>query len=232
MKYENYVFDLYGTLIDIHTDEEDEKAWEKMTLFYKGQGADYTPEELKESYARLVKEESKKVSEIQVDKVFAQMYAEKGVKADDGLVLDTCHKFREYTTEYIRLYSGAEELLKKLKEAGKNVYLLSNAQRSFTERELEMTGIKSYFDEIFISSDFGVKKPQKEFFQVLMERCGINPAESIMIGNDETCDIQGAQTVGMDTLYIHSNISPEYTGKVNPTYVFSEMPDDLTEIIK
>ena len=95
-----------------------------------------------------------------------------------------------------------------------------------------MTGIKSYFDEIFISSDFGVKKPQKEFFQVLMERCGINPAESIMIGNDETCDIQGAQTVGMDTLYIHSNISPEYSGKVNPTYVFSEMPDDLTEIIK
>ena len=183
MKYENYVFDLYGTLIDIHTDEEDEKAWEKMTLFYKGQGADYTPEELKESYERLVKEESKKVSEIQVDKVFAQMYAEKGVKADDGLVLDTCHKFREYTTEYIRLYSGAEELLKKLKEAGKNVYLLSNAQRSFTERELEMTGIKSYFDEIFISSDFGVKKPQKEFFQVLMERCGINPAESIMIGD-------------------------------------------------
>ena len=29
MKYENYVFDLYGTLIDIHKDEEDEKAWEK-----------------------------------------------------------------------------------------------------------------------------------------------------------------------------------------------------------
>ena len=24
MKYKNYIFDLYGTLLDIHTDEEDE----------------------------------------------------------------------------------------------------------------------------------------------------------------------------------------------------------------
>lgn len=34
-KYDNYVFDLYGTLIDIRTDENDLKAWEKMARFYE-----------------------------------------------------------------------------------------------------------------------------------------------------------------------------------------------------
>ena len=30
MKYENYIFDLYGTLVDIHTDEENTELWENQ----------------------------------------------------------------------------------------------------------------------------------------------------------------------------------------------------------
>ncbi len=40
-----------------------------------------------------------------------------------------------------------------------------------------------------------------------------------MIGNDEVTDIMGAQQVGMDSLYIHSNLSPEWKGIGNPTYL-------------
>ena len=32
--YKNYIFDLYGTPVDIHTDEEQELLWEKLALFY------------------------------------------------------------------------------------------------------------------------------------------------------------------------------------------------------
>ena len=44
-QYKNYVFDLYGTLVDIHTDEEEKQVWEKLALFYGYYGALYTPEE-------------------------------------------------------------------------------------------------------------------------------------------------------------------------------------------
>ena len=37
--YENYVFDLYGTLVDIHTDEEPRELWEKLVLFFGYYGA-------------------------------------------------------------------------------------------------------------------------------------------------------------------------------------------------
>ena len=30
MKYKNYIFDLYGTLADIETDEQEMKLWKKM----------------------------------------------------------------------------------------------------------------------------------------------------------------------------------------------------------
>ena len=54
-KYDNYVFDLYGTLVDIHTDEEPKEIWDKLALFYGYYGACYSAEELKKRYETLVK---------------------------------------------------------------------------------------------------------------------------------------------------------------------------------
>lgn len=42
--YKNYIFDLYGTLVDIHTDGEQELLWEKLALFYGYYDAVYEPE--------------------------------------------------------------------------------------------------------------------------------------------------------------------------------------------
>ena len=58
---------------------------------------------------------------------------------------------------------------------------------------------------------------------MLIEKHSIKPNESIMIGNDMRSDIEGAQTVGLNTMYIHSNISPELVGKPEADYVLEEM---------
>ena len=34
VQYDNYVFGLYGTLVDIHTEEDFPKPWEKLALFF------------------------------------------------------------------------------------------------------------------------------------------------------------------------------------------------------
>ena len=39
-----------------------------------------------------------------------------------------------------------------------------------------------------------------------------------MIGNDEGADIAGARRAGMDSLYIHTAISPKEYGRVEATY--------------
>ena len=75
-------------------------------------------------------------------------------------------------------------MLMELKKQGKKVYLLSNAQRIFTEYEMHTLGIASYFDDILISSEYGVKKPDIRFFETLIEKHRIDVTKSIMIGND------------------------------------------------
>ena len=33
MQYDNYLFDLYGTLVDIHTDENAKELWKRLAYF-------------------------------------------------------------------------------------------------------------------------------------------------------------------------------------------------------
>ena len=45
-QYDNFLFDLYGTLVDIHTDEEKDALWEDCARELKRQGVTAQPEAL------------------------------------------------------------------------------------------------------------------------------------------------------------------------------------------
>lgn len=217
--YQTCIFDLYGTLADIHTDEEKPELWAKLALFYGYYGARYTGEELQEAYRRLTGEMAEKdplrkdsheaYPEIRLENVFLQLFAEKDAKADMTLAVHAGQFFRALSTDYVRLYAGVKELLANLKEQGKALYLLTNAQKIFTEYELFYLGIHDCFDGILISSEAGVKKPDLRFFEKLLDTYGIDRETAVMVGNDGICDIRGAKGAGLATVYIRSNLSPE-----------------------
>ncbi len=221
-EYKTILFDLYGTLVDIHTDEEMPRFWEMVRAFYESHGASYTSAELKKEYLRLVAEEENLLRasgggdsheshpEIELAKVFISLYRNRGVKnVTSELITETAACFRAASTTHIRLYSGASELLKSLRASGRRVILLSNAQSLFTIPELKALGILDMFDNIFISSDYGCKKPDAEFFMAPLKELSLDPSDCLMIGNDPTCDIRGAQNAGIDAYFIYSALSPK-----------------------
>ncbi|MCD7823282.1 MAG: HAD family hydrolase [Oscillospiraceae bacterium] len=207
--YKTCIFDFYGTLCDIRTDETKPELWEKLSLFYSFQGASYPPEELKSGYFRIVSDLEAKFREIKIEHVFKELFLEKGVHADDALAMNAGQFFRILSIGHLRLYDGVKDMLDKLRESDRKVYLLSNAQRIFTEYELKYLGIWFSFDDIFISSDHNCKKPDLEFYSKLIEKHQIDASTTIMVGNDGICDIAGAKSAGLHTLYIKSDISPD-----------------------
>jgi len=218
MRYQHCIFDLYGTLVDIHTDENAPGLWERMAAYYRRFGADYRGGELRDAYFSLVagmerdaprrRDAHEAHPEIQIELVFQRLFQARGVSADIEQAIGAGREFRAMSTEYIRLYGGAKELLRTLRARGCGVWLLSNAQSIFTAWELERLELTEYFDGIYLSSDYGVKKPDRRFFNVLLQERGIAPDTAVMIGNDGVCDIAGARSVGLGTLYIRSNLSP------------------------
>lgn len=214
--YKNYVFDLYGTLVDINTNENNINLWKKMQEFYAFYGAVYLPAELKKEFFRLCREEEEKLKgydypEIKIENVFKKLFTDKGVKMDIKTCRIAGQFFRIYSTKYIKLYEGTIEILEYLKEKGKKIYLLSNAQQIFTEYEVKMLGIYDYFDGVVFSSDESCRKPSKMFYDVLFERYQLEKKESVMVGNDWISDIEGAKNFGIDSVYLHTNISPQDT---------------------
>lgn len=229
MKYQNCIFDLYGTLVDIHTDELHPRLWQEMTALYREQGAAYTSEELQKDYFRIAREIEQEppyageaYPEIKIEEVFRRLFLNKGVTAAPELCISVGEHLRKSSLEYIRLYDGTKEMLQALRNNGQGVWLLSNAQRIFTAPELHLLGIEELFDGIYLSSDYGCKKPSSRFFSVLLQEQGIPVETAIMIGNDAVCDIQGAQAVGLHTLYIRTDVSPDEP-LPNADYALREM---------
>ena len=220
--YKNYIFDLYGTLVDIRTNESKLYLWQKMSDVYSSYGAIYDAVELREAYRELCKQftmELPENGEINVKEVFEQLFKRKGVTASGALLKHVAITFRTLSRQKLEVYPGVKEALRELKRREKGVYLLSNAQSDFTRPEIEMLGLKNYFDGIFISSEVGYKKPSKEFFEKLLETYQLDPKTCLMVGNDESADIKGAQIVGMDSLYMHTEISPAEDTESTATYV-------------
>ena len=135
---------------------------------------------------------------------------------------------KSHTEKYIKLYDGVIELLELLKSKGKNIYLLSNAQRVFTFSEMKMLGIEKYFDDILFSADYEICKPDINFYNTLIKKHNLDIKDSIMIGNDYICDIAGATNAGLNSLYLHSNLSPEIKGPLTSTYSIMNM--DISKI--
>ncbi len=224
--YQNYIFDLYGTLVDISTDENSAKLWKKTTEEYKRNGAVYTPQELQQKYYSYIRKEKYKVKlihpfyqniDIDLLKVFKKLYCKKGVKPTTAVLNDTAWHFRQNSTLYLKIFDGAEDLLKSLKENNKQVYLLSNAQSCFTLNELKSFDILKYFDGVFISSEHLCSKPSKQYFEKLIKTYSLEKSKTIMIGNDYMSDIGGANKVGIDSLYIYQKgCSPDIPKKEIP----------------
>ncbi len=232
MRYTDLIFDLYGTLVDIRT-EETAEVWEKTAVYFGFYGAQYTGEELHTAFTAAMQTRQAQAGQnyecfpdIPCEGVFAQLFRHKGVTEQaEELGFHAAQLFRIASLLYIRLYPGVMEALETLRNKGYRLWLLSNAQRAFTAYELRHIGLFDQFDSIYISSDFGCRKPDLRFYRALIEEKGLDVSRCLMIGNDRMTDIAGATNAGLDTLYLHANITPADQAEADPSLLPGVAPE-------
>ncbi len=230
----NFVFDLYGTLIDIRTDESREELWEGVALLI-GDGEERA-EAVREEYLALCRAAQKgDYHEINLLGVFEAMLDRRGV--DKSAAPSLASEFRRLSMVRIGCFRGVKSMLRELKKAGGGVYLLSNAQSCFTVDELKICRLYDLFDGIVISSDIGVKKPSGKAFDIAFNTFGISRDDSIYVGNDMRDDILGASRAGLKTVYIQTLQSGSYPEMdiPSPTYTVKnhrEMKQALLALVK
>lgn len=198
----NFLFDLYGTLVDIRTDEQSEQFWQSAALIFGTDAAS-----LCARYRALCAAPLPEGAEIDLLEVFSALCKEFSCPLPPA---EAAKAFRAASRKKLRLYDGALPLLRGLKARGAGVYLLSNAQACFTRGELSALGLDGAFDGIALSSEIGWKKPSERFFRGAFAQFGLDPAQCVYVGNDLRDDVGGARAVGMRCVYIETEQSGRY----------------------
>ncbi len=223
-RYEVVFFNLYGTLIDIRTDEQSDAAWRSLYETARELGSEYeSVEALRERFEQLEAREMLHQAERNVFRdgwnefdllpVYRSLLMNRSDEAERNLALPqaalkAAWAFRQGSAGTIRLYPGALEMVGRLQDAGVLVVLLSNAQSCYARPELELTGLSKVFDDVIISSEEGIRKPARELYMLALDREFVTADNALMVGNDEETDIVGAKSAGIDGVYFHTELSP------------------------
>jgi HAD superfamily hydrolase (TIGR01509 family) len=86
------------------------------------------------------------------------------------------------------------ELVRRLRPRYK-LSVLSNADISLRAR-LERDGVHTLFDDVVVSAEVGMAKPEPAIFRLAAERLGLAPAECVFV-DDLDDNVEAAREVGM-----------------------------------
>lgn len=117
------------------------------------------------------------------------------------------------------LLDEVRETLEELQEQGVPMYILSNSifGRKATERLLEDFGVLQYFTKVYVSADYGVRKPGEKFFglaikEILETHAGMERKDILYVGNDYITDVRGAKAAGLDVVWYNVKQLPDEEG--------------------
>ena len=86
--------------------------------------------------------------------------------------------------------------------------LVTNGSKSQREK-IDAIKASSYFDEILISEEVGIAKPDPRVFQMAMSKLDATPDQSVFIGDSLEHDVSGARNAGMMTVYCNRSAKDE-----------------------
>jgi putative hydrolase of the HAD superfamily len=102
------------------------------------------------------------------------------------------------------IIEGAEEVLAELSERNLRIGLISNTGRTpgwALRKILERFELARYLDAMVFSNEHGICKPQEAIFRTLLEQLGVEPEAMAFVGDNKSCDVQGARRVGMIAIH-------------------------------
>lgn len=206
------LFDIYGTLVDIETDERDWYAYLNLAKFFEYLGVRLSADEVKwfyfEKIRQMIEKSGEAYPEIDVRRIWYEILREhenpQMYKLNLGqgtFVRDVVILHRALTRRRLRLYDATYDVLQRLKPQYR-IGVVSDCQYDYAVPETKILGIIDLFDAFIMSGEYGFRKPDKRLFHDCLSRLGVSPGEAVFVGNDAFRDIFGAKSVGMKTILV------------------------------
>ncbi len=225
------IFDCFGTVIDFKSIDFNKgltRLWEEHFKEY------CTFEELEAYNLELfhhVEDLHKEEKEMAFVRQELPLYIEKFATKEFTMTPSDEVDFMMLCTELDNI-PGIPEALSEFEKKGIKCYMLSNSiysSKAIAEL-LNRFGVGRYFSDVWASSDYGVVKPSKEFFDMAVEKIlKANPDETkdslVYVGDTYESDVCGADRAGLKSIWINRKSEEDTNG------IATRIINDATELL-
>ncbi len=148
---------------------------------------------------------------------------------DPDIILRLYRCYWDTLLKNMKPYKGVKDTLKKIKEKGMKIAIVSDLTTHIQLRKIHKLGITQYIDYLITSEEAGSEKPHSIMFLLALNKLDVNPDEAVMVGDNTISDIEGANAVRLDTILLKKGKlakQPEENYQ-KPNYVINK----ITEIL-
>src|SRR5690625_2781222 len=206
------VFDVYGTLFDVHSVER------KCDAIYKGYGAEISQvwrrKQLEYSFLRQIMGQYESFKQVTLDAL--KFALEKLELSYDDVQL------KSILAEYEKLdpYTEVENVLSEVDD--KQRVIFSNGSRDMLEPLVEQSRIAEYVDNVISVDDIKQYKPSPAAYMQVLNTLGID-REEILFMSSNGWDISGAKSFGFKTVWINRSGAPVEVLNLKPDYILQDL---------
>ena len=233
MAIKGILFDLYGTVIDIETDESLEEIYRGIAHYLTYHGVYLHRWEVRDRYYEIMRQQKEEggeeCPEIDVEAIWNSFLRQEGIGAPlvrRRLALILAQMYRAISRKRLQLYPDVKRVLDELHPTFR-MALVSDAQPCYALPEMKAVGLDGYFDPVIISAHYGFRKPDTRLMQKALDIMKLLPAEAIFVGNDMYRDIYGASRLGIKSIFVDSNQGAKSHENVAPDYFAHRFEDVL-----
>ena len=102
------------------------------------------------------------------------------------------------------LYDDVKDTLIKLRKKYK-LAILTNGNAASQRRKLNTIDIYDLLDYTLVSSEYGIKKPDKKIFEYTANQLNLDTSECVYVGDNYNIDVVGSRNSGMTPIYVSRN---------------------------
>jgi putative hydrolase of the HAD superfamily len=133
-------------------------------------------------------------------RIISEVFSEWPNLAPDlaGRVAERYHEYRE---GWGRFFPGAIEALAEIKRRGVKLALVTNGEAEGQRQKVTHFDLARFFDHVQIEGEVGFGKPEERAYLHAMEKLGVTPAETWMVGDNLEWEVAAPQRLGIYSIW-------------------------------
>lgn len=149
-----------------------------------------------------------------IQKAFQELH----IEISSSQALEFQHRYAGYQKTI-----GISDLMKEILSFCKGrvrMGIITNGAAEHQKRKIEQLQIRQWIptEDIFVSEEMGMAKPDKRIFRKACERMGVEPDDVWYVGDSYLNDVEGAKNAGLHSIWIRRRSNGQPAGSVRPDY--------------